>query len=300
LVYPGSDPPPGIEVRQGFFNAPDNLRLYGRAFLPKRPRATVGVIHGYGDHSGRFLPTLGHLASLGYAVHAFDYRGHGQSDGRRGFCDDFADYLGDLGAFLAWMRASSSDRDAGAAPPFLLAHSHGALITLLYALTHAPDVAGAVFVSPYLELAFAPPRLKVAAARALGKIIPWLPVPTGVALSVLTRDPEVLRATERDPLYNRKATPRWFDESGRAQQQVRDRAREFRWPCLFLQGDSDGLASLPATKHFFGDISSRDKQLIVYPGFRHEVLNEPEHARAWADIERWLAARLAPAAAPTS
>jgi lysophospholipase len=294
LLYPGSDPPPGIEARQGFFNAPDHLRLYGRAFLPKRPRATVGVIHGYGDHSGRYLPTLGHLATLGYAAHAFDYRGHGQSDGRRGYCDVFSDYLGDLEAFLDWMRASSSD-----GPLFLLAHSHGALITLLHALTHAPDVAGAIFTSPFLELAFTPPRLKVLAARTLGKVIPWLPVPTGVALSVLTRDPEVLRATERDPLYNRNATPRWFDESGRAQLEVRERAREFRWPCLFLQGDSDGLASPPATKQFFDRISSPDKKLIVYPGFRHEILNEPEHARVWADVEQWLVPRVGRVSAPT-
>jgi alpha-beta hydrolase superfamily lysophospholipase len=294
LVYPGSDPPPGIEVRQGFFNAPDHLRLYFRAYLPERPRATVGVIHGYGDHSGRYLPTLGHLATLGYATHAFDYRGHGQSDGRRGYCDVFSDYLGDLEAFLERLRTSAGDGQL-----FLLAHSNGALITLLHALTRAPTVAGAIFTSPYLDLAFPPPPLKLAMARTLGRLVPWLPMPTGIPLDVLTHDREFLRATERDPLYNRKATPRWFFESRRAQAEVRGRAAEFRWHSLFLQGDSDGLASLPATRHFFDLIGSHDKELIVYPGFRHEILNEPEHASVWEDIDAWLESRLAPARPPT-
>jgi lysophospholipase len=292
VVYPGSDPPAGIEVRQAFFNAPDNLRLYARAFLPERPRATLCVIHGYGDHSGRYLPTLAHFATLGYAAHAFDYRGHGQSDGRRGFCDVFSDYLGDLEAFLDRVRAS-----AGEGPMFLLAHSHGALISLLFELSHPRAVDGAIFTAPFLQLAFTPPRLKVIAARAIGRIKPWFPVPSGLTFEHLTRDREVQRATERDPLYNRKATPRWFDECNRAQLEVRERATELRWPCLFLQGDADGIASLPATRQLFARVSAPDKELIVYPGFRHEVLNEPEHARVWADIERWLAPRVERAAA---
>jgi alpha-beta hydrolase superfamily lysophospholipase len=285
-----SEPAPVVFAEQsGFFKAPDNLRLFWRTYIPYRPRAVIALVHGYADHSGRYKATLRHFAGLGYAMHAFDYRGHGQSDGRRGHVDHFSDYLGDYQAFLDRVRAESKDQKL-----FILAHSHGSLMSIRYALDHPelPDFGGAVLSGPYLKLAFAPPRAKVIAGQIIGTIIPWLPVKNELSSEMLTHDVEVQKATDRDPLYNRTTTPRWFNESNRTQLEVLARAAEFKWPSLFLHGREDPIASPEATKDFYERAGSTDKQLIVYEGLRHEVLNETEHERVWRDVAEWIEKRL--------
>ena len=290
------DPAPVVFAEQsGFFKEPHNLRLFWRTFIPYRPRAVVALVHGYGDHSGRYLKTLRHFAGLGYAMHAFDYRGHGQSDGRRGHIDAFSDYLGDLQAFLDKVRNESRGQKL-----FILAHSVGSLITLRYALDHAelPEFGGAVFSGPYLKLALSPPKAKVIAAQIVGSVIPWLPVASGLTAEMLTHDVEVQKATDRDPLYNRTATPRFFNESNRVQLEVLARAPELKWPSLFLHGREDPIALVDAVKDFYERAGSADKQLIVYEGFRHEVLNETEHERVWRDIAEWIEKRVHEPAQP--
>jgi lysophospholipase len=254
-----AEPAPVVFAEQsGFFKAPDNLRLFWRTFIPYRPRAAIAVIHG-------------------------------QSDGRRGHIDKFTDYLGDYQAFLDRVRTESKGQKL-----FILAHSHGSLISLRYALEHPelPEFGGAVLSGPYLKLAFTPPKVKVIAAQIIGSVIPWLPVKNELASEMLTTDVEVQKATDRDPLYNRTTTPRWFMESNKAQLEVIARAPEFKWPALFLHGRQDPIASPDATKDFYERAGSTDKQLIVYEGFRHEVLNEVEHERVWRDIAEWFEKRM--------
>ncbi len=291
-----SEPAPVVFAEQsGFFKAPDNLRLFWRTFIPYRPRAVIGLVHGYADHSGRYLKTLRHFAGMGYAVHAFDYRGHGQSDGRRGHIDNFSEYLGDLQAFVDKIRAESRGQKL-----FLLAHSHGSLLAIRYALDHAelPEFGGAVLSGSYLKLALTPPKIKIVAAQVVGSVIPWMPVKNELTSDMLTHDVEVQKATDQDPLYNRTTTPRWFNESNRVQLEVLARAPEFKWPSLFLHGREDPIASLDAARSFYERAGSADKQLIVYEGFRHEVLNEVEHERVWHDIAEWLEKRLQEPAQP--
>ncbi|MHB1844471.1 MAG: alpha/beta hydrolase [Deltaproteobacteria bacterium] len=285
-----SEPAPiAFTEKQGFFPAPDNLRLFWRSFIPYRPRGAIALVHGYADHSGRYLEISRFLAGRGLSVHSFDYRGHGQSDGRRGHCDHFSDYLGDLGAFLARLRGELPGLRL-----FLLAHSHGSLLSLRYALEHPTleDFGGAVLSAPYLKLAFEPPKLKVFAAKAIGKIVPWLPVKNELSVEMLTHDLEIQQATARDPLYNRTTTPRWFQESTRTQGEVLARAAEYRWPSLVLVGSDDPIASPAATRDFYERAGSPDKKLVVYDGWRHEIMNEVGREKVQAEILRWLDERL--------
>ena len=135
-----------------FLPAKDNLRLFVRELRPAAPKAEVAVIHGYADHSGRYLEILRHLANHGFAAHALDYRGHGQADGRRGHVDHFSEYLDDLDVFLARIQERAQGRKILA-----LGHSHGALMLLDYGINRprAP-IAATVLSDPYLKLNFAP------------------------------------------------------------------------------------------------------------------------------------------------
>jgi len=271
----------------GFLPAKDNLRLYVRELRPASPKAEVFVMHGYADHGGRYLEVMRHLAGHGFACHALDYRGHGQADGRRGHVDRFSEYLDDLEVFLGRVKERAEGRKI-----FGLAHSHGALITLSYGINHrSAGVSGTVLVSPYLKLAFAPPRFLAAISGLLSKTVPFLHVSNALKPEMLTRDTVIQKATQGDPLYNRNTTPRWFTESNRAQIEVILRAPEYVWPTLMLLGSADPIADVRAGRELFPRLGSKDKELIEYPDFRHEVLNEVGCERAYADLTRWLEAR---------
>jgi len=270
---------------EGFINSADHLRLYWQRYTPPAPRATVLVLHGGGDHSGRYPGITTALVRAGLEVALVDFRGHGQSDGRRWHVDAFADYLADLDAFVAKVRA-----DGPKGKLFAVAHSQGALVTALWALGHPGALDGYVLSSPYFRLALKPPLGKVLGAKLVGRVVPWLPVKTGLDVNDLTSDVELQRWTDRDPLYGRATTPRWFDESNRAQVEVLRRAGEFQGPLLVLAAGADSIADASAARAFVDAARSTDKRLEVYEGFRHEIFNERERDRPIAEAVAWLTA----------
>lgn len=276
---------------EGFTNSADHLRLYWQRFTPPSPRASVAVLHGGGDHSGRYPGITAALVRAGFQVALLDFRGHGQSDGRRWHIDAFGDYLSDLDAFVAKL---SQDGVAGDRL-FVVGHSQGGLIAALWGLTRRDLASGFVLSSPYLGLAHRAPLLKVLGARLVGKVIPWLPVATGLRADQLTSDPELAQWTERDPLYCHTTTPRWFSEAGKAQQEVLRRAAEWRAPLLVLAGGADGVADTGVARAFVAAAGAEDKGMRVYAGFRHEIFNEQERDRPIGDAVDWLSQRSLPA-----
>jgi alpha-beta hydrolase superfamily lysophospholipase len=278
--------PSDAEARheEGFLNSADHLRLFWQRFTPPSPRATVLVLHGAGDHSGRYPAVTAALVRGGFQVALLDLRGHGQSDGRRWHIDAFTDYLSDLDAFVAKL---SQDGVVGERL-FVLAHSQGALVAALWSLGRPGLVSGFVMSSPYFRLALRPPLLKVAAARVLGRALPWLPIDAGLDVADLTSDPELRRWTERDPLYGRATTPRWFEESTRAQRELARRAGEWQVPLLVLAAGADRIADLAATRLFVDAVPAADKRLVVYEQLRHEIFNEVDRERPITEAVAWL------------
>jgi lysophospholipase len=273
---------------EGFFTAKDHLRLYWTSDLPDAPRAHVALVHGYADHIGRYRPITEALVAEGFAVHGFDYRGHGRADGRRGFCDKWPDYVEDLALYWERVRKAAAGQKL-----FLLAHSHGALMAVhLVARGGLEGLAGLVLSGPYFKLAITPPTTKVLAARMVGKVVPWLPVQTELKPEDLTRDPEIQRATREDPLYIRTVTPRWFIESTRAQAEALALAVRVSAPIFIFCGSEDGVAAPAAARSFFEKVGSTDKKFKEYPGMRHEPLNELGREEVFRDISGWISAHL--------
>jgi alpha-beta hydrolase superfamily lysophospholipase len=200
--------------------------------------------------------------------------------------DAFTDYLHDVDAFVAKL---SQDGIAGERM-FVVGHSQGGLISALWAIRHGGLVAGVVLSSPYFRLAMKPPAAKVLAARLAGRVVPWLPVAAGIDVSKLTSDAELQRWTDRDPLYGRATTPRWFEEASRAQLEALRRARELEAPLLVLAGGADQIADVSAARAFVDAAGSRDKRIVVYDGFRHEIFNEVRRQEPIGEAVAWLTA----------
>ncbi len=278
--------PTEVEARheEGFLHSADRLRLFWQRFTPRAAKATVLVLHGGGDHGGRYPALTSALVRAGYQVALVDLRGHGQSDGRRWHVDAFQENVSDLDAFVAKLSQDGVANDL----LFVVGHSHGGLVAATWGLTRGRHVAGFVLSSPYFRLAVAAPPLKVLAAKVVGRFVPWLPVAAGLDFADLTSDVELQRWTERDPLYGRKTTPRWFEESRRAQREVMRRAAEFKAPLLVLAAGADRIADPAAARRFVEAAGSADKRLVVYDGFRHEIFNEVGRQAPIGEALAWL------------
>jgi lysophospholipase len=273
---------------EGFFSAKDKLQLFWVSDLPDgAPRAHVALVHGYGDHSGRYRPAIDALVADGYAVHSFDYRGHGRAGGRRGHAQRWSHFVDDLEVFWARVR-----RAAGAEKTFLLGHSHGGLMALHWLARDVQGLSGLVLSAPYLRLALTPPVLKVVAARLVGPLLPWLPIKSGLKAADLTRDEAIQAATVADPLYLDIATPGWFVESSRAQVQALATGPALKVPLLLVCGEKDGVASTVASRAFFESVASADKTYKEYVGMRHEPMNEVGRDEVFRDISGWISKHL--------
>jgi alpha-beta hydrolase superfamily lysophospholipase len=276
---------PEAAFEEGFLHSGDHTRLYWQRYRPVVPRATVAVFHGGGDHSGRYPSLVGALVRGGFTVALVDFRGHGQSDGRRWAIDGFSDYLDDAEAFL------QAERRAGTGRLFLLGHGGGALIAARWALDHVGAVSGFVFAAPTFGFGPAAPPLGRRRARLLGGLLPRHGLTARVAPADLTTDPELQEWIGRDPLRGTATTARWFTASLAAQREVLSAAPGFETPLLMLAGGDDQIAEGRASHAFFERAGAEDKKLVVYPGFRHDLFNERGRERPLADVVTWLEPR---------
>jgi alpha-beta hydrolase superfamily lysophospholipase len=266
----------------GFWTAPDGARLALRRARPDgRARGALILLHGFGDHSGRFGEVAPWFAARGVGVWALDQRGHGRSPGKRGHVSRFAQFVSDVAALRKLVAGEE------AAPQLLLGHSFGGTVVLRYLETAPEGVAGAIVSSPFLAVAMRVPGWKRLMARLLLDVLPGLPVATGLDLAHLSTDPGVGQAARSDPLYHRVMTPRAYHEILRAQQAVVAEGDRITVPLLFLVAGDDRVVSRAATEAFARSLT-RDVTVRVYDGFFHEVFNEPERARVFRDVEQWL------------
>lgn len=271
---------------EGYFSSKDGTRLFWRSAVPDgEATAMIAVVHGYGDHSGRYTRTMDDLAARGFSTLAVDYRGHGKADGKRADCDKWTDYLDDMAVF--WGRVREA---AGKLPAFVLAHSHGSLIATHWAASRPEGLTGLVLSAPYYKLALAVPPLKLFGAKLIKGLMPGFQIGNELKPEQLSRDPAWQKATTEDPLYLHVTTPRWFFEHSAAQDRLAGLGSAITQPLLMLAGSADPIASMPAAKAFFDTVASKDKTWKEYTDFRHEVMNEVGREQVLDDISQWISA----------
>jgi len=277
-----------VEHTSTQFAAADGLLLTRQAWRPAgEPAAVLAVVHGYGEHGGRYRGLAEDMAARGYALHVYDLRGHGRSAGRRGHLGRFSDYLDDTAVFLEAVRGEQPGR-----PLILLGHSLGGLIAAAYVEDRPTEgLAGLILSSPFLRLGMPVPPLKLNAARLLSLVAPTVNVGNTLTAAALSHDQDVVRAYGTDPLNHHVATARWAAEVVAAQNAALSAAGDIRLPLLLLYGDADAVADPHAAGELFAAAGSTDKTSRCYEGYYHEIFNETGRAAVFADLAAWLEAR---------
>ncbi|HEC36098.1 MAG TPA: alpha/beta hydrolase [Anaerolineae bacterium] len=272
-----------MEHNEETFQGAGGLELYCQCWRPEgEPRAVLAIVHGFGEHSGRYMNVVNHLLGRGYAVHGFDHRGHGRSPGQRGYINEWSEFRDDVAAFLRMVGEHEPGR-----PIFLMGHSLGGLIVLEYALHHPEGLKGVIASGPVLaEVGIAPFLMTL--SRILSRIWPRLSLDTGLDATAISRDPDVVKAYREDPLVHSKGTPRLGTEMTAAIKWTQTHAADFRLPLLILHGGADRLAPAEGSHIFFKNVTFADKERHEYEGGYHEPHNDTNRDQVLADLERWL------------
>lgn len=261
--------------------------LYYR-WAPAAPsRGVVLILHGFGEHSGRYEHVLDQLVSAGFSGLAIDYRGWGRAEGKRGGLRSFEEYVRDALRGLALARFKRQPAE----PLFLLGHSQGGLLAARAAMEEGMELEGLILSSPSFGIAMEVPAYKRAIAHLASRLMPDLTLRSGIPTYWLTTDPEMVASTDSDPLMVHAGTARWYTETLLTQALVLGGAASISVPTLFLIAGDERLVSTEATRRFRAGLGASDSTWIEYPGLRHELFNEVERARVFEDLRGWLGSR---------
>lgn len=261
----------------------DGYPLAGHSWMPPNPKAMVAVIHGLGEHSGRYARFAHAAAAQNIGVVAIDLRGHGNSFGERTYVDRFSDYLLDADALMGLAR-----KLAAGLPLFLMGHSMGGAIAMRWVAERQPDLVGLILSSAALKIGNDVSKLLINLAPIISRFAPHLRVKK-VEPDLISRDKAEVEAYRKDPLVCHLPTPArtgaellWAIESNRAAARVQS------LPLYLFHGDADLLTDPNGSRELYTLWGCPDKTLRIWPGSRHEALNDLSRGEVMAELFAWV------------
>lgn len=261
----------------------DGQQLFLRDWSGRATHSAVLIVHGLGEHSGRYDALAKWFVSHGYAVRSYDQRGHGRTPGRRGALRHSDDLLRDLTAVYENYAIHSGRH------PLLLGHSMGGLVALRAVLDGRVEPSGLVLSSPALR-SFEPLWLRRLAA-VLARVLPNLPLRNGLPVEALSHDTKVVEEYRTDPLRTGWITPRLADFIFRAGASSITDAWRLRVPSLLLAAGSDRLVDPSGSRDFAnGAWATHQLTSRFFDTLFHELFNETETGRhqVLAQLAEWL------------
>ena len=268
---------------EGTFQGTRGTELCYQAWRPTgKPRAVVVGVHGHGDHSGGLRNIVQHLLPMRYAWYGFDLRGHGRSPGIRGHVRSWAEFHGDLKAFLYLVK----DREPGL-PVFLLGHSLGGLISLEYAIRWPKGLKGLIAISPAIHHAGIPSAM-VTPHRAISSGKPDLAKKELSEYAKLTRDAEIKKSLAADPLRHEQMTAGLWRAVLDGQDWVKAHACDLRLPLLLLYGLNDQVTPGEGSRRFFHAVPFANKERYEYEHTVHRPFDDVNRAEVLGHLSAWL------------
>lgn len=262
----------------------DGQQVYFQQWQPDiAPIARVLLIHGVGEHSGRYAHVGDFFANAGIALTGFDLLGHGKTDGQRGHADSYEVFCRQIDHFLPDLFSAQP-----AAPVFLYGHSMGGLIAMYYTLQRKPEkIIGVISTSPGLKPGYPIPAWKTTVGNLLYSILPRFSMDNGLPLDGISHDKAVVEAYKADKLNHPLISARMGMDLIRNGELVSAKAADFSLPLLLMVGGDDQLVSPDAVKEF-GANSGNKTTLKVWEGGYHELHNEPFKREVLQIMVDWI------------
>jgi acylglycerol lipase len=260
----------------------DGAKLFAQAWEPETEIVgVVCLVHGLGEHSGRYAHVAQYMTKAGYAVLGFDLRGHGRSEGKRGHIPSYDLAMEDIALLI-----EEAGRRWVGKPLFLYGHSLGGNFVINYALRCSSPVEGVISTSPVLGLDN-PPRLKMMLGKLLYKVAPTFTMPNGLDVTGLARDEKVVAEYKADPLIHDQVSAALglgFLEAG---DWAMERAEELKKPLLLIHGDEDRLTSCYRSEQF-ARRAPGNATFKKWAGGYHELHNDFEQQALLTTVREWM------------
>lgn len=290
--YPTNTAPP----KQSPSDSTPHKQDYKKETKIAEIKGVVALVHGLGEHSGRYSKVVQALTAAGYAVFGFDNQGHGKSEGQRGHINRWQDYRDNTQRFLQLVRQQEAT-----APLFLMGHSLGGLIVLDCILrnSHSPsfnalNLQGIIVSAPPIEpVGGTVSQARILLARLLSGLFPRLSLKMGLDECALSRDQAVANQVAEDPLIHPYVTLRWGTETLKTIAWVKDHINQLKLPILLTHGEADPIVTPEGSRDIFQRIPTDNKTLNIYPGSYHEPHNDLDAEIVVTDLVNWLDDRLA-------
>ena len=262
----------------------DGLKIYGQEWRPDGdPVAVVVLVHGMGEHSGRYGHVAEYFINSGIAVFAFDQRGHGKSEGKRGHTPSYDALLDDLGTGIG-----EAEKRFPGIPVILYGHSMGANVVTNYMLRRQPGILGGVISSPWFKLAFEPPRFRLFVSRVMNHIDPKYTENFSLDHTDLSRDPIVVEAYGDDPMVHSNITSRFLFGTHDAGLWALENASKLSVPALLMHGTADKITCHEGTKEFAENAPEELIDFLDWDGFFHELHNDSQREVVFDKISAFI------------
>ena len=268
----------------------DGMKLSGYLWEPEEtPKALINLVHGFGEYSERYEHWALRFNKLGYVVHAIDNRGHGKSDGRRGYLNSFDDFLKDVDVLV-----KESEKLYPELPQIIYGHSMGGNIVANYILKRDVNFKGAVISSPWLRLAFNPSALTIFFARIVRRVFPKFTQKAKLDVKGISHDPVVVEKYLADPLIHEKISARMFFEIYQAGNWAIENTDKLKIPVLVQHGSGDLITSHKASEEFVENAVKNGKvaEFKEWEGLYHELHNELEKDKIFEFVSGWIEQKL--------
>lgn len=271
-----------FEAKTFDWTTADGLKIYAIEWPVDTPKVVLSIVHGMGEHIHRYEHVAAFYQQNDIAVLGNDHRGHGRSQGKRGHALSLGLLLDEVEQLVRESRKRYPD-----VPHFLFGQSLGGNLVLNYALNRRADFAGIIASSPWIQLAFRPNLISVAAGKLLKNIFPTFTQPTNLNAVHLSTDPEVGQVYQADPLVHDRITAALGVEMLYAADRLQQYSGTFPCPLLIMHGTGDQIVSPEAARQFAERVSG-DVTFIPWVGLYHELHNEFRKAEVLNTTLDWI------------
>lgn len=263
-------------------NSADGTKLAYRAWPKQGADVTFAVVHGFGEHSGRYERFANGMGALGMSTYAVDLRGHGRSPGQRGYVDSWSQWTDDASAFVKHVEATAGTEVVP------LGHSFGGVTVLSTVLAgKLPNSKRFIVSSPGLKVKVAVPGWKLTLGNVMARMMPRFALDAPAHGLLLSRIPDVVDAYDHDPLVHGKMSSRLYTEWYQATTDIAARAGQIKIPFLILAGSDDNLIDPAGSRDLHARAPSMS-ELHVFEGRLHEPFNDIGSEEVFQMIADWL------------
>lgn len=274
-----------MKLEEGFFYTFDGLKLFYRIWLAEDVAHPVFILHGLHEHSGRYTSIIDELNLPQFSFFSFDQRGHGLSEGERGYALSVDEHLKDIDAF--WDFVAKRWPEMPRNKVVWMGHSFGGLLLIRYAFKHPERVRATILSAPCLGIRSWIPYLEYIPA-SFAPIFPKKTISSFVFHDLLSHDPIERKLHREDYLIHNKIGLVLLKDALKVMAETVKRAPEFKAPLLVLVAGKDYVVKSRESLKFFEQAGSSEKIKGVFPGFYHELIREIEWQKPFGLMRDFL------------